>query len=64
MIIAAVPENELEKDSDGFYGGLRVGVLLFRNHTVKFMPEIRAINVFNDDWDKGLRATIGMILSF
>jgi hypothetical protein len=59
-----IDENELEKDSDGFYGGLRVGVLLFRNHTVKFMPEIRAINVFNDDWDKGLRATIGMILSF
>jgi hypothetical protein len=57
-------EEDLEKDSDGFYGGLRVGVLLFRNHTVKFMPEIRAINVFNDDWDKGIRATIGMMLSF
>jgi hypothetical protein len=59
-----INEAELEKNSDGFYGGLRVGVLLFRNHTVKFMPEIRAINVFNDDWDKGIRATIGMMLSF
>lgn len=57
-------EDDLEKNSDGFYGGLRFGVLFFRNHTMKFMPEIRAINVFNEDWDKGIRATIGMILSF
>jgi hypothetical protein len=56
--------DELEKDSDGFSAGLRVGVLLFRNHTVKFMPEIRAINVFNKDWDKGIRATIGMMMAF
>lgn len=59
-----INEKNLEKDSDGFYGGLRVGVLLFRNHTVKFMPEIRAINVFNKDWDKGIRATIGMMMAF
>jgi hypothetical protein len=59
-----INEKNSEKDSDGFYGGLRVGVLLFRNHTGKFMPEIRAINVFNKDWDKGIRATIGMMLSF
>jgi hypothetical protein len=59
-----IDEESLEKDSDGFYGGLRVGVLLFRNHTIKFMPEIRAINVFNKDWDKGLRATIGVMLAF
>jgi len=40
-------------------------VLLFRNHTVKFMPEIRAIQVFNKGhWDNGIRATIGMMLSF
>lgn len=50
-----------EKDSDGFGVGLRVGVLIFRNSTIKFMPEIRAINVFNKDWDKGIRLTIGIM---
>lgn len=57
-------ETEAEKNSDGFYGGLRVGILLFRNNSVKFMPEIRGINVFNKDWDKGIRATIGMMVTF
>jgi hypothetical protein len=61
---SSIDENELEKDSDGFFAGLRVGVLLFRNHTVKFMPEIRAINVFNKDWDNGIRASIGMMIGF
>ena len=57
-------QDELEKDSDGFSGGLRVGILLFRNHSIKFMPEIRGINVFNKDWDNGIRATIGMMINF
>jgi hypothetical protein len=57
-------EQELEKNSDGFGVGLRVGVLIFRNSTIKFMPEIRFVNVFNKDFDKGIRATIGMMASF
>ena len=61
---SSIDEQMLEKDSDGFFGGIRFGIMLFRNHAIKFMPEIRAINVFNKDWDKGIRATVGMMLAF
>jgi hypothetical protein len=56
--------DQYKKNSDGMHGGLRVGYLLFRNHKIKFMPEIRAINVFNNDWDKGISVSIGMMASF
>lgn len=56
--------DKYEKNSDGMHAGLRIGMLLFRNHKIKFMPEIRAINVFNKDWDKGISASIGMMASF
>lgn len=59
-----VSVDQYEKNSDGMHGGLRVGYLLFRNHKIKFMPEIRAINVFNKDWDKGISASVGMMASF
>jgi hypothetical protein len=59
-----IDESQYEKNSNGMHVGLRAGVLLFRNHNLKFMPEIRAINVFNKDFDKGLNSSIGMMISF
>ena len=53
--------SQYSKNADGFHGGLRAGILLFRNHNIKFMPEIRVLNVFNKDYDKGIRASVGMM---
>jgi hypothetical protein len=58
-------EDSLEKNSDGIFSSARVGLLLFRNHNVRFIaPEVELVGVANDYKDWGIRATVGMMISF
>jgi hypothetical protein len=54
--------DTLERNSNGISLGVRVGFMLFRNHSFKLMPELRFITVLNKDFDMGVRFTIGAMM--
>ncbi|MGA2506935.1 MAG: hypothetical protein ABSF80_05605 [Chitinispirillaceae bacterium] len=53
--------DDAERNSNGIAVGLKAGVILFRNNKLKFVPELSGISVFNKNWDRGLRFTIGVM---
>jgi len=53
--------NDRSTFSNGLLGGIRVGALIMRNHSVRIMPELRLFGIMNEEMDYGIRFTIGIM---